>query len=182
MHDITLITEHYRVSRGTFKVHGHPPYCYQNSYRSEYLVQWYMSPIHCKHEYVHLSVTHTEAKLIRIECSLNVLQFVILNHHDRIASSKQPFPLLSYLSVVVCLRWLYHYMLSVSYIYIYIYIHIYIYIYIPGNLVCVFYFCAVLWHAHIIEYIMTRWSYSFVCTSHYLIIIIVRTYLKVLNI
>ena len=28
---------------------------------------------------------------------------------------------------------------------------------------------------------MIRWSYSFVCTSHYRIIIIMRTYLKVLN-
>ena len=46
---------------------------------------------------------------------------------------------------------------------------------------CVFYYCAVLWCAQIVEYIMARWSYSFVCTSHYLIIIIMQTYLKLLN-
>ena len=32
-----------------------------------------------------------------------------------------------------------------------------------------------------IEYIMTQWSYSFVYTSPYLIIIIMQTYLKVLD-
>ena len=41
------------------------------------------------------------------------------------------FPFLSYFSVVVCLRWLYHHMPSVSYIYIYIYIYI---LYISGKL------------------------------------------------
>ena len=48
---------------------------------------------------------------------------------------------------------------------------------------CVFHDSAVLWCAHTIEYIMTRWSYSIVCTSHYLIIIIIimQTYLKELS-
>ena len=38
-----------------------------------------------------------------------------------------------------------------------------------------------IWGVQIIEYIMAQWSYSFVCTSHYLIIITMQTYLKVLN-
>ena len=33
----------------------------------------------------------------------------------------------------------------------------------------------------IIEYIMVRWSYTFVCTLHYLIIIRIQTYMKVLE-
>ena len=37
---------------------------------------------------------------------------------------------------------------------------------------CFFSYCAVLWCAQIIEYILARWSYSFVCALHYLIIII----------
>ena len=45
----------------------------------------------------------------------------------------------------------------------------------------VFYYCAVLCCVQIIECIITRWSYWFVCTSLYLIIIIMQTYLKVLN-
>ena len=44
-----------------------------------------------------------------------------------------------------------------------------------------FYSCAVLLCAQIIEFIVSRWSYSFVCTLHCLIIIIMQTYLKVLN-
>ena len=35
--------------------------------------------------------------------------------------------------------------------------------------------------AQIIEYIMSRWSYSFVCILYHLIITIMQTYLKVLN-
>ena len=50
------------------------------------------------------------------------------------------------------------------YIYIYIYIH-----------------CAVLWCAQIIEYIVPWWAYTVICTLHCLIIIIMQTYLKVLN-
>ena len=41
-------------------------------------------------------------------------------------------------------------------------------------------YCTVLLYAQIFEYIMARWSYSCVCTLHYLIIIL-RTYLKVLD-
>ena len=80
----------------------------------------------------------------------------------------QPLSLSSYFSVVVCLRWLYHHVLSVSYM-------------SPKNWVCVFYCCAALWCAHILKYIMARCWYSCVCTSNYLVIIIMQTYLKVLN-
>ena len=45
----------------------------------------------------------------------------------------------------------------------------------------IFHYCAIIWCAQIIEYIMSRWSYLFVCTLQYLIIIIMQTYLKVLN-
>ena len=42
---------------------------------------------------------------------------------------------------------------------------------------CFFYYCAVLRCVQIIGYIMARWSYSFVCTLHHPIIIIMQTYL-----
>ena len=79
------------------------------------------------------------------------------------------FPLLSYFSVVACLRRLYHHMLVA---------HIFI---SRESWVLCFYNCAVLWYGHIIEYINTQWSYSSICVSHYFIIIIIHTYLKVLN-
>ena len=44
-----------------------------------------------------------------------------------------------------------------------------------------FYYCAVLWCVQIIKYIMAWLSYSFARTLHYLIIIIMQTYLKVLD-
>ena len=53
-------------------------------------------------------------------------------------------------------------MLSFSYIYMYIY---------REN-------CAVLWCTQLTEYIIAWWSYSFVCTLHYLIVIIMQTYVK----
>ena len=43
------------------------------------------------------------------------------------------------------------------------------------------YYGAVLWYAQIIEYILARWWYSPVGTSHYIIIIIMKTYQNVLN-
>ena len=46
---------------------------------------------------------------------------------------------------------------------------------------CAFNDCAVLWCAQIIEYIMAWWSYTVICTIHYLIIIIMQTCLKLLN-
>ena len=46
---------------------------------------------------------------------------------------------------------------------------------------CFFHYCAGLWCAQIIEYIMAWWSYLFVCRLYYLIIIIMQTYLKVLK-
>ena len=45
-----------------------------------------------------------------------------------------------------------------------------------------YYYWAVLLCAQIIEYIMARWSYSFVCTLCFLLLIIImQTYLKVVN-
>ena len=56
-------------------------------------------------------------------------------------------------------------------------LHIY-----PGKAeFCSFYYCTVLLCVQIIEYIMAQWSYSFVCTLHYRIIIIMQTYLNILN-
>ena len=46
---------------------------------------------------------------------------------------------------------------------------------------CDFHYCAVLWCVQIMKYIMAPWSYVFVCTLHYFFIIIIQTYLKVLN-
>ena len=73
-------------------------------------------------------------------------------------------------------------------IYIYTHIHIYVrtyvhtYIYIPGELgfVYLLLYCAGLC-SQIIQHIMAWWSYSFVRMLLYLIIIIMQTYLKVLN-
>ena len=48
--------------------------------------------------------------------------------------------------------------------------------YIPGKLRFAFFnFCTALWRVPIVEYIMARWLDSFVCTLHYLIIIIMHT-------
>ena len=59
----------------------------------------------------------------------------------------------------------------IYYIYMYIYIYIYIYhIYVSrGIWVCVFNYCAVFWCAQIIVYFKASWSYTHVCTLHYLI-------------
>ena len=66
--------------------------------------------------------------------------------------------MLSYSSMVVCLRGLYNHTLSVSHTHTQIYIYIYIY---PGKAgFFVFNYCAVLRCAHLIEYIMTLWSYT----------------------
>ena len=46
---------------------------------------------------------------------------------------------------------------------------------------CFFYYCAVLCCAQIVENIMAQWSYPFVCILHYLVIITMQTYMKVLN-
>ena len=51
-------------------------------------------------------------------------------------------------------------------------------IYIPGNpWFCVHYY----WWVQIVGYVLACRSYSFVCTLHHIIIIIVQTYLKTLN-
>ena len=94
----------------------------------------------------------------------NVGLYMLLSSSNR---KYHPFPLLSNFSVVVCLRWSYHRVLSVSYIH-------------PGKAgFSVFNYCAVLWRAQIIEYIMAWWSYTIICSSHCLIITIIQTYLKV---
>ena len=54
-------------------------------------------------------------------------------------------------------------------------------IYILGQLGFVSFITVQSWCRQIIENIIAWWSYSFVCTLHYLIIIIMQTYLKVLN-
>ena len=82
--------------------------------------------------------------------SLGHWQDIILTHLIIIIikSEISTFPLLSYLSVVVCLGWLYHHMLCLPYIY-------------PGkDRLCFFYYCTVLYCVQMIEYIMARWSYS----------------------
>ena len=78
------------------------------------------------------------------------------------------FSIVVIFSAVVCLVWLYHHMLSVSNI-------------SRKAVLCSLYCCTVLWCVQIIEYMMARWSYSFVCTLHYFIIIIMRTYLNALH-
>ena len=45
-------------------------------------------------------------------------------------------------------------------------------IYLGNTGFSVFYHCAVLWYVQIIDYIVIWWSYSFVCTYHYLIIVV----------
>ena len=58
-------------------------------------------------------------------------QFAITVHTSVSIRKYKPFPLLSYFSAVVCLRWLYHHMLSVSHAHTHTRIYIYMYIYIP---------------------------------------------------
>ena len=81
-----------------------------------------------------------------------------------------PFPLLSYFSVVVCLICLLDH----------IFCHL---LHIrsgkAGNLFSLL-LCS-LWLMHIFGYVLACRSYSFVCTVHHLISIIVQTYLKALN-
>ena len=80
-----------------------------------------------------------------------------------------PFPLLSYFSVVVCLRCLLHHiLLLIAYTF-------------RENREFVLLLLCSLWWVQIIGYVLSWRSYSFVCTLHHLIIIIVQTYLKTLN-
>ena len=64
--------------------------------------------------------------------------------------------------------WLYPHMLSVSYMY-------------PQKAGFFFYYCAFSCCVQIIDYIKAGWSHSFVCASHYLIIIIGQPYMKALK-
>ena len=75
-----------------------------------------------------------------------------------------PFPLLSYFSVVVCLRCLLHHILSLI-----------AYTNLFSLLLCS------LWWVQIVGCVLACRSYSFVCTVHHLIIIIEQTYMKTLN-
>ena len=75
-------------------------------------------------------------------------------------------PLL-YFSVVVCLRCLLHHILS-----LFVYTK-------TGNLFSLL-LCS-LWWVQIFRYVLACRSHSFVCTVHHLIIIIVQTYLKAMN-
>ena len=81
-----------------------------------------------------------------------------------------PFPLLSYFPVGVCLRCLVHHiLLLIAYVY-------------PGKTRNLFsLLLGSLWWLQIVEYALAWRSYSFICTLHHLIIIIVQTYLKTLN-
>ena len=86
----------------------------------------------------------------------------------------QPFPLLSYFSVVVCLRCLLHHILSLS-------AHTF-----RENQDIIFIIIAqfmMIWLqiVHIVGCVLACRSYLVVCRSHHLIITIVKTYLKTLN-
>ena len=92
---------------------------------------------------------------VKLVIQVSVIEKIYL---DLILSSSsnrkyQPFPLLSYFPCsMVCFKWLFHLMLSVSYIYIYI--HTYI---CQESWVVFPYYYTVLWRVQIIEYIMARW-------------------------
>ena len=77
-----------------------------------------------------------------------------------------PFPLLSYFSVVVCLRCLFHHVLSlIAYTF-------------RENGEFVFIIIVKFMMSANIRILWVCRSYSFICTVHHLIIIIVQTYLK----
>ena len=82
----------------------------------------------------------------------------------------QPYPL-SYFSVVVCLRCVLHHILSPHLLHIH-----------SGKtgILSSLLLCS-LWWVQIVGYVLACRSCSFVCTLHHLIIIIVQTYLKTLN-
>ena len=84
-----------------------------------------------------------------------------------------PFPLLSYFSVVMCLRCLLYHIIIFCHL-------LHIRSGKTGNLISSL-LCS-LWWVQIFGYVLACRSYSFVCTVHHLIIIIVQTYLKALNI
>ena len=80
-----------------------------------------------------------------------------------------PFPLLSYFSVVVCLRCLLHHILSlIAYTF-------------RENREFVFIIIVHFMMRAIFECVLACRSYSFVCAVHHIITIIVQTYLKALN-
>ena len=100
-------------------------------------------------------------------CSTGLFQYrwLLLSSSNR----KYPsFPLLSYFSVVVCLRWLLHHILSlIAYTF-------------RENREFVSLLLCSLWWVQIVGYVLACTSYLFVCTVHHLITI-VQTYLETLN-
>ena len=81
----------------------------------------------------------------------------------------QPFPLLKFFSVVVCLRCLLHNILScIAYTF-------------RENWDFVLFMMGSLWWVQIVGYVMACRSYLFVCTLHHLIFMIVETYLQTWN-
>ena len=80
-----------------------------------------------------------------------------------------PHPLLPYFSVVLCLRCLLHHILSLI-----------AYTFRENRDFFSLLLCS-LWWVQIVGYVLACRSYSFVCTVHHLIIIIVQTYRKILN-
>ena len=101
--------------------------------------------------------------------SLAVLPCIVVTHLIIIIKSElSVFPIVIIFFAVVCLRWMYHHLLSVSCI-------------SRNNwvlfllLLCSLMMCVInrvhLWPQ------MPRWSYSFVCTLHYPIFTIMQTYL-----
>ena len=90
--------------------------------------------------------------------------------HVIIFIKSEVFPLLSYFSVVVCLRCLLHHILSLI-----------VYTF-RENREFVFIILCNLWWMQIFGYVLACRSYSFVCTVHHPIIIIVQTYLKALSV
>ena len=81
----------------------------------------------------------------------------------------QPYSLLSYVSVVVCLRCLLHHILSLV-----------AYTFRENEILFSLLLCG-LWLVQIVGYVLVCRSCSFVCTVHYTIIIIVQSFLKTLN-
>ena len=68
------------------------------------------------------------------------------------------------------------------FLFVVIFFRVCVYIYVPGKLdFLLFYYSAVLWCTQLIGYFIAQLSLSFACRSHYLVIINMQTYMKVLN-
>ena len=104
--------------------------------------------------------------------SLGDQEDIFITHLVIIFKSKvSAFPIVVIFSVAVCLRLVVVLSYAVSFMCIY-----------PGTAGFVSFIAVQSYGVRKkIKYIMAWWSHSFVCTLHYLIIIIMQTYLKVLN-